>query len=151
MTSIQKIELPIPGLEQLQEEAKRNGYTFIDPLVEQWSSGANRFEAPGEILCGHLDDGLLVAVGGLTLDPFVDQPGTGRIRRVYVRSAWRNRGIGRALVSTLVEHARNNFRRVRLRAENADAARLYERMGFMPITNPDATHIMLFDNTTPPE
>jgi GNAT superfamily N-acetyltransferase len=151
MTSIQKIELPIPGLEQLQEEAKRSGYNFIDTLVEQWSSGENRFEAPGEILCGHLDGGLLVTIGGLTLDPFVDQPDTGRIRRVYVKSAWRDKGIGRALVSTLVEHARNNFRRVRLRAENADAARLYERMGFTPITNPDATHILLFDNTTQPK
>jgi len=33
---------------------------------------------------------------------------------------------------------------VRLRAENADAARLYERIGFVPVSNPDATHIILF-------
>jgi GNAT superfamily N-acetyltransferase len=84
-------------------------------------------------------------VGGLTIDPFEAQPNTGRIRRVYVRSAWRKKGIGRALVSALIEHAGKNFHCVRLRAENADAARLYESMGFVPINNPAATHILVFN------
>src|SRR5271155_2445404 len=135
MIQIQKIALPIPGIEQLHAQAKEDGYNFIDTLVDEWASGANRFQAPGEILCGHLDHGQLVAVGGLTIDPFTSESHTGRIRRVYVRSAWRNKGIGRALVSTLIEEARKNFRHVRLRAENASAARLYERMGFAPIDN----------------
>jgi predicted GNAT family acetyltransferase len=50
-------------------------------------------------------------------------------------------------VTTLVEEARKSFRIVRLRAENANAARLYERIGFAPIASPDATHILLFDET----
>jgi hypothetical protein len=45
-------------------------------------------------------------------------------------------------VAALVEIARGHFRRVRLRAENADAGRLYERMGLEPTTDPDATHAM---------
>jgi hypothetical protein len=48
-------------------------------------------------------------------------------------------------VTALVEQARRNFRCVRLRAENADAARLYESKGFSPIQSPDATHILFFD------
>ncbi|MBB5342873.1 GNAT superfamily N-acetyltransferase [Edaphobacter lichenicola] len=144
MVLIQKIELPIAGLEELHTEAKKDGYDFIDTLVDEWASGANRFQAPGEVLCGHLDHGQLVAVGGLTIDPFTAEPHTGRIRRVYVRSAWRNQGVGRALVSTLVEEARKSFRRVRLRAENASAARLYERMGFTAIEDPGATHTLSF-------
>jgi GNAT superfamily N-acetyltransferase len=145
MISIQKIELPIPGLGELRTEARDGGYDFVETLINEWTGGANRFESPGEILYGHLDNGLLVAVGGLTIDPFDGQPDTGRIRRVYVRSAWRNKGIGRALVSALVDHAGKNFRRVRLRAENKAAARLYESMGFVPIDNPAATHILLFN------
>jgi GNAT superfamily N-acetyltransferase len=145
MILIQKIKLPATGMEQLHAEAKEEGYDFIDTLVDEWASGTNRFNAPGEILCGHLEGGLLVAVGGLTIDPFPTAPHTGRIRRVYVRAAWRNKGVGRALVSTLVEEARKNFRHVRLRAENASAARLYERMGFTPIDNPDATHNLSFN------
>jgi len=146
MIQIQKIALPVTGMEQLHAEAKEDGYDFIDTLVDEWANGTNRFNAPGEILCGHLEEGLLVAVGGLTVDPFISEPHTGRIRRVYVRSAWRNKGIGRALVSTLIEEARKNFRYVRLRAENAGAARLYERMGFTSIDNPDATHILSFED-----
>jgi GNAT superfamily N-acetyltransferase len=149
MIPIQKIELPIAGLEALHVEAKKDGYDFIDTLVDEWASGVNRFEAPGEVLCGHLNHGQLVAVGGLTIDPFTAEPGTGRIRRVYVRSAWRNQGVGRALVSTLVEEARKSFRFVRLRAENASAARLYERMGFTPIGDPNATHTLSFEDHAP--
>jgi GNAT superfamily N-acetyltransferase len=146
MILIQKIKLPIAGLEELHAEAKKDGYDFIDTLVDEWASGANRFQAPGEVLCGHLDHGQLVAVGGLTIDPFTAEPHTGRIRRVYVRSAWRNQGVGRALVSTLVEVARKSFRHVRLRAENASAARLYESMGFTSINDPGATHTLSFED-----
>jgi GNAT superfamily N-acetyltransferase len=145
MIKIQKIELPAPGMEYLQAEAHAEGHHFIETLVEEWASAKNRFDAPGEILCGHLDQGLVVAVGALSIDPFSGRPEIGRIRKVYVRHAWRNKGIGRALVTTLVEEARKSFRFVRLRAENANAARLYERIGFAPIASPDATHILLFD------
>jgi GNAT superfamily N-acetyltransferase len=146
MIPIQKIQLPTPGIERLHTEAKEEGYDFIQTLIDEWTSGTNRFEASGEILCGHLDHGLLVALGGVTVDPLDAQPNTGRIRRVYVRSAWRNQGIGTALVSALVDHAGKHFRRMRLRAENANAARLYESMGFLPIEDPNATHILFFEN-----
>jgi GNAT superfamily N-acetyltransferase len=144
MIPIHKIELPIPGVERLQKEARDEGHDFIETLVEEWARATNRFDGPGEVLCGYLDQGLLVAVGGLNLDPFAGRPDMGRIRRVYVRSAWRNRGVGRALVTALVDHARTHFSCVRLRAENALAARLYESMGFVPIESPDASHILVF-------
>jgi GNAT superfamily N-acetyltransferase len=142
--AIRKISLPQPGLDLLQVEARAEGYSFIDRLIDEWESGANRFEGHGEILCGYLDDGLLVAVGALTRDPFADSPHIGRIRRVYVRANWRNRKIGGDLVTTLLREAAKNFRCVRLRAENPAAARLYERLGFLPIDSPDATHMQVF-------
>jgi GNAT superfamily N-acetyltransferase len=147
MIPIRKIVLPAPGVEILQSEAQVEGYDFIDTLVEDWVIGTNRFDAPGETLCGFLDQGFLVAVGGLNCDPFAGLPDMGRIRRVYVRTAWRNRGIGRALVAALVDHARTHFSCVRLRAENAGAARLYESMGFVPIESADATHILAFEKS----
>jgi GNAT superfamily N-acetyltransferase len=150
MISIRKVELPVPGLERLQSEARDEGYDFIETLVDEWASASNRFDAPGEALCGHLDQGLLVAVGGLNCDPFAGRPDMGRIRRVYVRSAWRNQGIGRALMAALIDQAGTHFRCVRLRAENTGAARLYESVGFAPIASPDATHILYFDHRTAP-
>jgi GNAT superfamily N-acetyltransferase len=144
MIAIRKIELPLAGMESLRAEARNEGYDFIETLIQEWESGTNRFQGPGEILCGHLDGGLLVAVGGLTCDPFACRSDMGRIRRIYVRPAWRNQGVGRALVAALVQAARRYFRCVRLRAENEGAARLYESMDFVPIASPDATHILHF-------
>ena len=149
--SIRKIELPVSGIEQLQAEARAEGYNFIDRLVEEWASAKNRFDASGEILCGHLDGDLLVAVGGLNRDPFASREAVGRIRRVYVRPGWRSRGIGRTLVTTLVVEARKCFNCLRLRAENPVAARLYESLGFATIASLDATHILFFDETAAAE
>jgi GNAT superfamily N-acetyltransferase len=152
MIQIEKIDLPAPGLDQLRAEACAEGYDFVETLVDDWVKGTNRFNGPGEMLCGHLDQDQLVAVGGLNLDPFAGQPDVGRIRRVYVRAAWRGQGIGRALMTRLIAEARNSFTCVRLRAENADAARLYERIGFVPTGSPDATHVLFFSaEQTPSE
>lgn len=139
-----RIRLPIAGLDELRAEAQAEGYNFIERLANEWQSGMNRFDAPGEMLCGHLENGLLVAAGGLNRDPFADRAEVGRIRRVYVRPAWREKGIGAALMSALIKEARRSFACVRLRAENPGAARLYERLGFEPIADANATHILTF-------
>ena len=144
---ISKIRLPIAGLDEMRAEARAEGYNFIDRLANEWHSRVNRFDAPGEMLCGHLENELLVAVGGLNRDPFAGRVDVGRIRRVYVRPAWRGKGIGSALVTALIEEARRNFSCVRLRAENPGAARLYERLGFEPVADANATHILTFTTT----
>lgn len=145
MIEFKRITLPRPGMDELQAEARAEGYNFIDTLVDDGASGANRFNGPGEAFFGCFDEGVLVAVGGPNVDPFAGDPQTGRIRRVYVRPQWRNSGVGAALMKVLVEEARKNFKCVRLRAENPGAARLYERLGFVRIANSDATHILMLD------
>jgi GNAT superfamily N-acetyltransferase len=155
MLSFSKIELPITGMSDLAVEARSQGYRFLERLEREWSTGANRFSGPGEALYaafarstqntpGHAQDapGQLIAVAGLNRDPFLDDPGICRLRRVYVRAAWRNQGVGRALIAFILADARRHFRSIRLRAENHDAARLYERLGFEPIPDANATHIL---------
>jgi GNAT superfamily N-acetyltransferase len=149
MVQIARISLPLPGLDALQTEASAEGYAFIERLVSEWESGANRFQGPGEVLCGHLDNGRLAAVGGLNCDPFAGRADIGRLRRVYVRPAWRRKGIGKALVIALIDEARFNFAAVRLRAANSGAARLYETLGFVAIEDSNATHILRFDEQSP--
>jgi len=141
------IELPVPGFEQLRIEAVQEGYLFIERLWKEWENGENRFTAPGERLLGGLDQAELVAVGGLNQDPFERRSGIGRVRRVYVRPAWRNRGIGQLLVRTLVENARTSFTALHLRTDNPAAARLYEQIGFSRCLAPNATHVLNFDQT----
>jgi GNAT superfamily N-acetyltransferase len=137
-----------PEIEPLIAEAAGEGYQFLDRLLSEWESGANRFDQPGEMLCGYWEDGVLVAVGGLNRDPFAGEPSAGRIRRIYVRPARRNCGVGAALVQHLVENARKTFRLLYLRSESADAARLYERLGFRPCTLPFATHVLQLNPST---
>jgi ribosomal protein S18 acetylase RimI-like enzyme len=52
----------------------------------------------------------------------------------------RGRGIGRLLVSTIIEEARRTFPAVRLRTRGAEAKRLYESFGFTPTAEPFETH-----------
>jgi GNAT superfamily N-acetyltransferase len=147
MITIHSIELPVPGMEQLQVEALQEGFLFIERLWKEWQNGKNRFTAPGEKLYGCRDHAALVAIGGLNRDPFDGRRGIGRIRRVYVRPAWRNKGIGEALLHTLVENARTSFTALHLRTDNPTAARLYERIGFSRILALHATHVLEFDQT----
>lgn len=147
MISIETIRLPVDGLEALRQEAEREGYNFLETVMQEWASGANRFDRRGEVLMGCFAKGPaggaeMIGIGGLTIDPYAGSAHVGRIRRVYIRADWRNRGVGGMLVTRLIEKARESFRSVRLRAENADAGRLYERLGFQPIIDPDATHWM---------
>jgi GNAT superfamily N-acetyltransferase len=145
MITIRQIELPVYGIEQLQREALQEGFLFIERLWKEWQSGDNRFAALGEVLYGCTDQGVLVAIGGLNQDPFVGPPDVGRIRRVYVLPAWRNKGVGEALIRALVETARTSFTSLRLRTGNPTAARLYERIGFSRSLALDATHVLILD------
>ena len=141
MISIRRAQLPLNGIESLLQDSITEGYPFVERLQEEWSSGLNRFSAQGESLYCAFDDEELVAIGGLNRDPFTDSPHTGRLRRIYVRPAWRKRGIGTSLISALLRDAAVHFQQVRLRTDNPDAARLYEKFGFEPLESQDATHV----------
>jgi GNAT superfamily N-acetyltransferase len=148
--SIRRIALPpavpaAPDFDALCAEARGEGYNFLDTLAREWETGANRFDGRGEILLGCFYGEELAALGGLNRDPFAGRPEIGRLRRIYVRAAWRRKGMGAAVVIALLDRARGHFSCVRLRAENPAAARLYERLGFVSIPDPSATHILRFD------
>jgi predicted GNAT family acetyltransferase len=94
-----------------------------------------------------MDQGTVIAIGGLNQDPFESRGCIGRIRRVYVRPGWRKRGIGRTLVETLVENARARFTSLHLRTDNPAAARLYERIGFTRTDALNSTHVLSFNQS----
>ena len=130
--------------EALRREAREEGYGFVELTVQQWIAGADRFDGPGAFLCGYFDEAVLLAIGGLSRDPYLNDPEVGRLRRIYVRAGWRAHGVGTQMTEYLISEAKKTFRTVRLRAENDRAARLYERLGFLPVTDPHASHILRF-------
>ena len=67
------------------DESRAQGFRFLDRLVADFESGANRFNQNGEALFGVLEGDACVAVGGVNRDPLSTDTGIGRVRRVYVR------------------------------------------------------------------
>ncbi|RXH54908.1 GNAT family N-acetyltransferase [Granulicella sibirica] len=138
--TVRRIVPPVRGLEELIAEAGAEGFDFLDELIADWESGKYRFDGPHEGLFGVYVVDELVAIGALSVDPFVGRADTGRLRRIFVRKAWRRQGIGEGLVKALMVEAAKGYAIVRLRAETPYAAGLYERMGFVPIVDENASH-----------
>ena len=96
----------------------------------------------GEYLAWLAEGDGIQAIGGagVQLRPILPRPQPGRaelgpeaiVLNVYVEAAWRRRGVGRALMSAVLEAlSHRRIRRVVLHASN-DGRRLYERLGFTP-------------------
>jgi GNAT superfamily N-acetyltransferase len=136
-------DLP-PDIEGLRKAAEDEGHNLVDRLVDEWQDGSNRFDRPGEVLAEVRCDDALCAVGGLNIDPYIDDPTVGRIRHVFVHPDARRIGIGRELVGFLVESGRGHFDRVRLRSTSDPGPAFYPAIGFMPTYEPDATHEVVF-------
>lgn len=136
-------QLPPDQLAELVGEAERSGCRFVRRLVDEWAGGANRFDRPGEALFAAVLGGRVVGVRGLNADPYVAGGRVGRVRRLYVLEAHRGAGLGRRLVAAVIAAARGAFDRLRLRTDDAGAARFYEGLGFRPCAGePDCTHTL---------
>jgi GNAT superfamily N-acetyltransferase len=134
-------DLPMDALAPLLAESERQGWRFVRRLANEWADGTNRFDRPGELLLAAWVNSTLAGVCGLTVDPYTGDPAIGRVRHLYILAQFRSRRVGQLLVQEVVRFARGRFRSVRVRTENAVAARLYERLGFVPaIGSPDCTH-----------
>ncbi len=129
----------------LEAAARTEGFGMMSELLESWESGANRFDRTGEILLVVSDGHQAIAVGGLNIDPYIDEPGVGRIRHVYVASDFRGLGVGADLVTVLLDHARESFDRVRVRTVTDDGSRFYEALGFERTEEEYATHTVTLD------
>src|SRR6266446_7355567 len=124
--------------EPMRAEARAEGYKFLDRLATDWASGAIRFDQPGEALLAAYSEGVLAAIGGITIDPIV--PDALRMRRFYVRPAFRRTGIGREIAHALLERAFRTSRVVTLNAA-VDSVPFWENLGFAPQVRDGHTHV----------
>jgi GNAT superfamily N-acetyltransferase len=128
------------ALRELAALAEAERFRFVTRLLDDLVAGLVQLDAPGEffLVAPHGDQ--LVAVGGITPDPYVPDSRVGRLRHLYVRADRRRTGLGRALVAHLERRAARYYERLRLRTDNPDAAEFYERLGYQPVTSESATH-----------
>ncbi|WP_327211219.1 GNAT family N-acetyltransferase [Rhizobium leguminosarum] len=134
----QIVELP-DQFDQLLLEAEAEGFEMISVLQDEWRSGANRFERPGEILALATIDGEVAGIGGTTQD-FMDS-GWLRMRRFYVRPAYRRLGVGRQIALFVLEHAKAFARPIVLYTAGPEAEVFWPTIGFTPIERENTTHI----------
>lgn len=129
-----------PGFARLRDASLAEGFRMLERLEQRHREGP--FDGPGEGLFAASEGDRLLGVAGVCVDPYLDDPGVGRVRHVYVDPAGRRRGIGRALLGRVVERAAGAFVRLRLRTEEDDADRFYRALGFVPVSERDATHAL---------
>jgi len=135
-------ELPRDKMASLVTASVEEGHEFVVRLLREWESGDNRFDQPGEaVYLAHQGDDV-VGVCGLNCDPFAGSPTIGRLRRLYVTPAFRGSGIARRLVDVAVEHGRDYFHLIRVRAGTQDAVGFYDRIGFERRGEAHVTHAL---------
>jgi GNAT superfamily N-acetyltransferase len=129
----QLAELGATALAPLRDEAAAEGFRFVERLFDEWEAGRERFDGAGAVLLGAFEGGTLVAIGGLTADPYAVNAALGRLRHVYVRHAARRCGVGRQLVRTLEAAACGRYEALALRTDTAVGARFYEALGYVAL------------------
>jgi ribosomal protein S18 acetylase RimI-like enzyme len=82
---------------------------------------------------GAFRDGELVGTAGFAIQQGQKNAHKGRLWGMYVRPSSRNLGVGRLLVSAVLDVARENVELIQLSVvkENRPARRLYESVGFL--------------------
>ena len=124
-------------LDPILAASRREGFRFVARLCEEWASGVNRFEEPGEAFFGVFIGTNLVGIGGLNRQT----EATGRLRRFYILPAYRRQGLGRRLLCHVLTHAADHFRCVVLRTDTPAADRFYQACGFARAADSgNATH-----------
>jgi len=130
-------ELPA-GFDGLRGEARAEGYRHIERLADEWTSGTVRFDRDGDALMAATLAGQLAGIGGITIDPV--QPETLRMRRFYVRAAFRRNRIGRALAESLLVRAHRFGRKVTVNA-GVGSEPFWQSLGFVADARDGHTHI----------
>jgi GNAT superfamily N-acetyltransferase len=140
MITVDVIKNALPqGFELLRQAAAGEAYDMLATLAKEWTSGANRFDRPGEALVAAMDGGVLAGMGGINQDSHV--PGALRMRRFYVYPPYRRKGVGRALATFLLDRRESQGKLITLNAPHLEAARFWESLGFVRDPRDGHTHI----------
>lgn len=135
-----------PGFGELKAESMAAGFNMLRRLEENWLSGQNRFDKPGEKLSGFYADGLLIGVCGLNQDPYMPSVGAGRLRHLYVGIEWRRMQVGITLLRAMLAGSGRWFNFINTNAPQS-AFSFYERAGFIPLADTDkVTHRLYLED-----
>ncbi|AXY56577.1 N-acetyltransferase [Acinetobacter chinensis] len=128
----------LPGqIGELAQQATKEGFNFVERLIEEFKSGKNRFDQHGEFLLFVYDDHKLIACGGLNQQWNENdvENRIGRVRRFYVLPEYRKHGVGKQLLQHLEQKARKDFSALCLNTEIKSAAHFYQKQNYVFVEN----------------
>jgi GNAT superfamily N-acetyltransferase len=141
MTQIVRIFDALPdAFDALKADAVAEGVRNVSLLAAEWTSGVDQYDGRDEALFAAFIEGDLAGIGGVTTETGAGEPAM-RMRRLYVRPAFRRTGLGRVLAGAMMQQG---FAGARLLTANARATPaappFWEAMGFEPADMPGFTH-----------
>jgi len=130
------ITLP-ESIVELENEANKEGFVLVSRMIEEFKSGKNRFDRPGEFLLTAHDGDKLIACGGLNQQWNENdvEPRIGRVRRFYVLPEYRKHGVGKQLLQYLEKKAIQDFSALCLHTDTHPAANFYQKMNYVFVGN----------------
>ena len=129
-------------IENLAIEAHSEGFNFVRRAIDEWKSGMNDFSKEGEILFGVFISNSCIGIGGLNVDPYIEEPGTGRIRHIYISQKCRRKGYATLLLRKIIRMAAKDFKILRLYTDIPNASSLYESLGFIRSSGFKVSHVL---------
>ncbi|RFB11421.1 GNAT family N-acetyltransferase [Bacillus sp. HNG] len=131
-------------VDSLVKQSKEESYRFVERLINDYKNGSNTFDHYGEGLFGMFnEEGVLVAIGGLNKDPFLNEQYIGRLRRFYVSKECRRSGIGSLLVKRIIDEAKRYYKILVLHTDTEQADKFYCAIGFTKGNlYPNSSHYM---------
>ncbi len=132
----------IDFIEKLVNESELEGFRFVRRTLVEWNLGKNNFSKKGESFYGVFCGNECIAIGGLNIDPYVDNSDMGRVRHLYVSKNHRRKGVAKMILRKIIKDAEGNFEQVRLYTTYVHAAQLYESFGFRKSVGEHESHIM---------
>ena len=142
MVNVLRLVEALPdGFDVICAEAAAEGVRNMAMLAVEFGSKDDPFTDPGALFAA-IVDGDLAGVGGVTPETGLAEPAM-RMRRLYVRPAFRRRGVARALAGAMMQQGFQTAPLLTLNAAASPAAPpFWEAMGFETVDWPRVTHAL---------
>ncbi|MFD1135987.1 GNAT family N-acetyltransferase [Paenibacillus shunpengii] len=121
--------LEVHEIRQLVESSQNEGFRHLSRLVNEYITGINTFSQEGEALFIAVYRSECIGICGLNQETSIKSE-IGRIRRLYVKPEYRNKGIGRELLNAVVKFGEPYYKRLVLKTDNEKASAFYKVHGF---------------------
>lgn len=141
VTILRVVEVLPHGFDVIYAEAATEGVRNMAMLAAEFGSAEAPFDDPGALFAAFAD-GQLAGVGGVTVQAGLSEPAM-RMRRLYVRPAFRRAGVASVLAGAMMQRGFQTAPLLVLNAAASDAAPpFWEAMGFTRVDRDGITHAL---------